>query len=238
MKLIYGLILGFSLHAYAWDTIQGSPPNQEVIKRIQAYLPEDPVIVEAGAYDGTDTAELAGLLPAAKIFTFEPVPELFEKTTAKLGSFSNIHAYNFALSDVTGKSNMYLSEFMNNPGTVSASSSLLPPTGHLTYASFVRFDRIIEVATTTLDDWANEAGITRVDLLKLDIQGNELDVMMASPKIFSSVKAVLTEVEFAEAYKDQYLFEDIKAWLEGQGFELDCLFVDCHWFGDALFIRK
>jgi FkbM family methyltransferase len=223
---------------YSWETIKGSPPNEQVIERIGSSLSDCPIIVEAGTYNGRDTAALASLLPCAQIFSFEPVPELFQKAKLALDSFENVFLYNAALSSQTGMSELYVSEFKDKPGFPGASSSLLRPTGHLTYAPFVTFNRKIEVSTTTIDDWAKANGISRIDLLKLDIQGNELDVMMASPDLLQSVSAILTEVEFVEAYKGQYLFEDIKAWLEQQGFELDSLFVQCNWFGDALFIRK
>ena len=240
MNIIYRVVVGLAIlqSVYAWDKVQGPPSNAEVCRRVQAYLSKNPVIIEAGTFDGTDTVELATLLPNAKIFTFEPVPELFDKSFHRVSAFSNITIYNLALSDTVGKAIMHLSEFNHNRGVVSASSSLLAPTGHLIYAPMISFDRKIEVSTTTIDDWAREHNISTIDLLKLDIQGNELNVLMASPHALSTVKAILTEVEFAEAYKDQYLFEDIKKWLEGQGFVLDCLFVDCSWFGDALFIRK
>ncbi|MBS0628201.1 MAG: FkbM family methyltransferase [Verrucomicrobia bacterium] len=225
-----------SLHG--WDVLQGAPPNKEVIRRIRSYLSDDPVIVEAGTYDAKDTLELRALLPRAKIFTFEPVPELFQKSAAKLASFPDIKIYNFALSDKVGFTDMYLSEFSHNPGVVTESSSLLVPTGHLIYASHVKFNHVIQVQTTTLDNWAKHYNVSNVDFLKLDIQGNELDVILSSPDILDSIKAILMEVEFKEAYKDQYLFEDIKIRLEALGFTLDCLFINCDWFGDALFIRK
>jgi len=243
------LLLGVSIHSlYAWDVIQGSPPNSDVVQRVQEYLSQDPVIVEAGTYDGKDTAQLSALLPSARIFTFEPVPELFQKSSENLSPFPNIKIFNLALSNITGQATMYLSEKKSKPGQISQSSSLLEPADHLIYAPIIQFNRKIIVSTTTLDDWARHNNIKKIDLLKLDIQGNELDVMMASPDIFRSVKAILTEVEFIEAYKGQHQFEQINAWLEEQGFELDCLFINCKWlgsqdvhapwFGDALFIRK
>lgn len=242
-------LLGIFINSlYALDVIQGSPPNSEIVRRVQEYLSQDPVVVEAGTYDGKDTAQLSALLPSAYIFTFEPVPELFQKSSANLSAFPNIKIFNLALSNTTGQATMYLSEKKSKPGQVSQSSSLLKPADHLIYAPLIEFNCETIVSTTTLDDWARHNDIKKIDLLKLDIQGNELDVMMASPDIFQSVKAILTEVEFTEAYKGQYQFEQINAWLEEQGFELDCLFINCQWFGsqdvhapwfgDALFIRK
>ena len=240
MRLILAfLIFGYSVHSvYGLDTISSPPANEEVVRRLRAILPENPIIVEAGTYDGQDTMELSRLLPKAKIYTLEPVPELFNKSVKRLESFSNIRIYNYALSDRTGVANMYLSEQKGTEGIVSMSSSLLAPKEHLDYSPDTLFKNIIEVQTTTIDDWAEKNSIAAIDVLKLDIQGNELNVLMASPKTMSTVKAILTEGEFVEAYEGQYLFEDIKTWMEDQGFELDTLFLAFGWFGDALFIRK
>ncbi|MBS0628577.1 MAG: FkbM family methyltransferase [Verrucomicrobia bacterium] len=233
------LILAFSAQSiYGFNTVNSPPPNNLVVERIKTFLSDTPVIVEAGTYDGQDTVELSKLLPEAQIYTFEPVPELFNKSAKRLESFNNIKIYNHALSDKTGKGTMYLSEQKGAAGIVSMSSSLLAPKEHLIYSPDTLFKNTIEVSTTTIDNWAEENNISTIDVLKLDIQGNELNVLMASPKILSTVKAVLIEVEFVEAYEGQYLFEEIKLWMEEWGFELDTLFNACGWFGDALFIRK
>ena len=41
---------------------------------IGRFIPADPVVVEAGAHDGTNTFEMAEFWPIATIHTFEPVP--------------------------------------------------------------------------------------------------------------------------------------------------------------------
>jgi hypothetical protein len=40
------------------------------------FLPEKPVIVEAGAHVGSDTIQMGSLRPKGNICAFEPVPEL------------------------------------------------------------------------------------------------------------------------------------------------------------------
>lgn len=219
------------------DVKHGAPANDDVVKRIKKHLPAKPIIVEAGAYDGADTIELSRLLPKAKIFSFEPIPELFAKASLAVKNHKKVHLYNYALSDRTGKAVIHTSEERQNPGIVSMSSSLLEPKEHLEYSHDTLFNKDIEVDTINLDEWAISVNLPRIDFLKLDIQGYELNVIKAAPKIFSTVKALLLEVEFVEAYKGQYLYQDIKNWLEAQGFELNCLYVNS-WFGDALFIRK
>jgi len=239
MKIFICLIAALGITSgYSYDTVIGHPPNAEILERAKAVLPENPVILEAGSYDGADTLELSALLPKGKIYTLEPVPELYEKTRKNLVNCSNVNVYNYALSGKSGPAKMYLSEEGYAPGVVSMSSSLLPPKEHLKYSDTL-FKKETVVDAITIDDWARQNGVQEISMLKLDIQGNELNVMMASPKIMENVKVILTEVEFVEAYEGQYMFEDIKNWLEARGFELNCLYMNgAGWFGDALFIRK
>src|SRR5690348_5136801 len=46
---------------------------------VQRYLPPSPVVVDCGAHDGTDTAEMAQRWPSARLYAFEPVPELYAR---------------------------------------------------------------------------------------------------------------------------------------------------------------
>lgn len=224
---------------YAFEVRIGPVPSKQIIDMFREFLPSNPIIVEGGGHDGTDAIEWAQLLPNAQIFVFEPVLEFFDQALLKFSGHQdfNIKAYNFALSHCTGSAELFLSAHKENLNVITMSSSLLPPKEHCLYAPEIIFNNKISVKTTTLDDWGVENGVQKIDVLKLDIQGNELNVMMASPKLMSTVKVIVTEVEFVEAYGGQYLFEDVQNWLENLGFELVALFEN-HWFGDALFIRK
>lgn len=97
------LILGCSVHSlYGYDRINSYPRNAEVLGRLKDFLPENPVIIEAGTYNAKDTIEISLLLPEAQIFTLEAVPSHFHESSQNLKSFSQIKIYNYALSDQTG----------------------------------------------------------------------------------------------------------------------------------------
>lgn len=209
----------------------------EVLALVTPYLPEDPIIVEAGAYDGSDSIIISEWWPQGMVHSFEPIPELYKKLSHKTQQSKSIITYQLALGDFVGIGSMYVSEEPWNLGIPSQSSSLLEPKDHLYYASTL-FTQKIDVVVKTLDIWAEEKNIDHVDFLWLDMQGYELNTLMASPKIMKTVKAILTEVEFVEAYKDQYLFEDVILWLESQGFVMIAKNDSYGWFGDALFVRS
>ena len=183
---------------------------------VARYLPENPVILEAGAYDGSESIVMSNKWSAATIYTFEPVPSLYNKLVLKTQNFPRIHTYQLALSDKIGSAQFYLSTAPWVSNEVSQSSSLLAPKDHLVHAPGVHFDNIINVLTTTIDAWAQEQKVNNIDLLWLDMQGYELQALKAAPKILKTVKAILTEVEFVEAYKDQPLYEEVKNGLKSR----------------------
>jgi FkbM family methyltransferase len=210
---------------------------REALDIVKKYLPENPVIFEAGAYDGNDTTEIAKFWPQCTIHAFEPIPELYRKLVKNTHYCPRIHTYELAVSDSVGTARMYVSEEPNAPNVPSQSSSLLAPKEHLKYSGTL-FKDTINVQTTTIDAWAEKNNIDHIDFMWLDMQGYELNALMASPNIMSTVKAVLTEIEFVEAYEGQYLFKDLRRWFESQGFELIAINNSYGWFGDALFVRK
>lgn len=171
---------------------------------IMQFLPKNPVILEAGAWNGADTVELAKLWPNSKIYAFEPIPEWYNIVKTKTKNFHYVTCYQLALSNKTGIAEFFLS---SNSGM---SSSLLKPEKHLEYAPKIKFDQSIIVKTITIDDWAKHEGVNRIDFMWLDIQGKEPEVLMASPKILKTVKVIYSEISREEMYKNQVLYENYK----------------------------
>lgn len=75
----------------------------------------------------------------------------------------------------------------------------------------------LQIQTTRLDDIE---GIERPDMLKLDIQGAELDVLRHGTKTLAHAVLVESEVEFLPLYQDQPLFGDMQVFMREQGFVL------------------
>lgn len=218
---------------------------------IQELLRCDPIIVEAGSYDGKDTQKLATTWPQATVHAFEPVPEIYELLKSNTAGYSNIHTYPYALigESFLKQSAEYSSQILSipfhrahhpkKPGKPSQAGSLLKPTGRLE-VSPITYPEIISVQGITLDAWAQRYRIDHVDLLWLDMQGVELDVLIACPQILKTVSVIHTEVQFIEAYEHQYTYWQVKLWLEGQGFEMigkDFKDTTSWFFGNALFKR-
>lgn len=73
-----------------------------------------------------------------------------------------------------------------------------------------------DVETVRLDEVIDEP----VHLLKLDVQGAELDVLRGAQRLLNTVLVIHAEVEFFPIYRGQPLFDAIFAFLIERGFEL------------------
>lgn len=209
----------------------------EALSIAYRYLPNNPIVIEAGAYEGVESVAIAKKWPEGQIYSFEPIPELYNRMTSTIKGYSNIKTYPYAIGDIVGNTTMYVSEYPSQPGVPSQSSSLLEPKEHLKYSD-VKFPKKISVPITTFDAWAKENKIDHVDLMWLDMQGYELNALKACPELLKTVKVLLTEVEHVEAYAGQPLFDEVKTWLEAQGFVLLARNYYIDWMEDALFVRK
>lgn len=77
-----------------------------------------------------------------------------------------------------------------------------------------------QIELTTLDAWAAEAGVPRVDVIKLDAQGAELDILRGARQLLGSVRFLEIEVELNPIYRGQPLFGDVDRFLREHDFVL------------------
>lgn len=241
-RLVLFTLISFVNISYA--VIRLSVENrQEVLDVVKRFLPDNPLILDAGAFDGTDTVAMAKMWPNGTLYAFEPVPQIYNWLTNNAKKCTNIHCFDVALSNKIGFQKFFLSEDPNNPGVNFQSGSLLAPKEHLNY-SHIEFKKETIVPTITIDKWAEENHVPRIDMMWLDLQGMELDVLKSSPNILSTVKVIYTEVEFVEAYTGQGMYEDIRAFLLAQGFVEYAKNFEAPgkggwgWFGDVMFVRE
>lgn len=182
------------------------------------FLPENPVILAAGSYDGEDALNMSQVWPKSTIHTFEPIPLLFLKTKAKTFNCKNITCYQMALSNQSGRAQLYISSDPEND--ISRSSSLLEPKEHLKLYPDVKFNKSIEVQTINLDEWSQLNNINHVDMMWLDMQGAELDALKGAPNLLKTVKVVFIKIALLETYKNVPHYAVVRSWLESKGFTM------------------
>lgn len=223
MKLIYSL-----MRRAAKLTGENIP-----LSYIALFLPPAPVVVDAGAHNGSETVQMSLLWPRGTIYAFEPVPAVFRQLEANTRHLPNIRRFQVALAGVDADLTMHVSS-----GGTDASSSLLAPKSHLAVNPHVVFEEQVTVPALTLDTWAEQNQCPQIDFLWLDMQGGELAAMQAAPRLLATVQAVHLEVTTAELYENNPLYPEVRAWLESQGFRLETEALGDTTGGNAFFVRR
>lgn len=186
-----------------------------VLDIVKRKIPSNPIIIEAGAHIGSDSGRFAQLWKDAKIYAFEPVPDVYSQLVENTSQYKNIKTVPLALSDKNVKTKMFVSS-----GRSDASSSLLAPKEHLDVHPDVLFNNTIDVETITLDDFCLKNNISHIDFMWLDMQGYELPMLMAAKNMISKISVIYSEVSLIETYEGVSTYQKYKEWMEGEGFKV------------------
>jgi len=209
---------GLSHPVQAWRYLQ----HRDTIpyETCARHLPANPVIVEAGAYDGSNTRDFCRFWPACQVYAFEPVPSAYERLLKVAAEFVNrIHPQKMALGRRTETSEMYVSVTGRSGG--EQSSSLLAPASTRQEFPFVDFHKeTIPVQVTRLDAWAAGKNVNRVDFLWLDLQGMELAALEGCGELLSTVSAIHCEVQNVLLYAGAPLYPEVFSFLKRHGFRV------------------
>jgi FkbM family methyltransferase len=152
---------------------------------------DNPVVLDVGANAGSYSREVVAINPSASVFAFEPHPRTFERLVVNVGTCRNIHPVHRAIGDVSGRHKLY--DRSSGCGTTHASFFHDVIEGiHNVQASECEVDVI------TLDEFIEEQQLTRVDLLKIDTEGYELNVLKGGGKAIRSGIFKVIQFEFNE----------------------------------------
>jgi len=169
-------------------------------------------VFDIGANKGQVSDELKELYRPNFFALVEPIPCLADLLRKKQYA-SKQKIFECALGANAG-----VSDF--NVIASSPSSSLLQIAPNLEEV----FDKPMNVEEKTkvnirmLDEIFNECNVPTIDLLKIDVQGYELEVLKGGETALQNTQVIVCEVLFFHHYEKQAMFEDIYAFLIERGF--------------------
>jgi len=167
----------------------------------------DPVILDIGCNDGTDSLAFLDAMPGASIYCFEPDPRAIARFRGRVSN-PQIHLTTCALGDRVGETIFHGSsgippERQRRPGAPhycllpewDLSGSIAKPTGHLSFSPWVTFpeDRRFTVQLTTLDRWMNGHNLPHIDFIWMDVQGYESSVIRGATESLSITRHLYME---------------------------------------------
>ncbi len=174
------------------------------------------VIYDIGANVGTWTLLAKALFPSAEIHAFEPLPQHVEQFRLKTIALPDVHLHEIGLGATTSEMSMRITDF-------SDASSLLP----LTDVGRRQWDleQIDEfpIRVERLDCWISENAQRMPDLIKLDVQGFELEVLKGAVDALLNARAVILEASFQNFYEGQCRVDQLVTALADSGLHLHAI---------------
>ncbi len=171
-------------------------------------------VVDVGAHRGQFTLLMAGLCPGAAIFAFEPLIEPYRKLIEVTSGFSGVRAFNAAIGPEHASVTMNVAERDDSSAFLPITGlqeQIFPKTGH---------QRTVDVRMAPLGDFLDGRQLARPSLLKIDVQGFELEVLKGSKDQLDRFDVIYVEASFLELYQGQPLAHDVIAALAAERFRL------------------
>jgi FkbM family methyltransferase len=175
------------------------------------------VIFDVGANKGGTYQLFRSLFPQAAIYAFEPDPRVYTKLKAKSEGDAQAHLQQMAVSDRNAELEFHVTG-------ASEMNSLLAPLAGTDEATQVL--EKIKVQSVTLDDFTTQRGISRIDLLKMDIQGAEIQALEGARGLLGrfAIDCLYLELCFSAGYEGAASATDIIAYLAARSYRVSCLY--------------
>jgi FkbM family methyltransferase len=207
LQSLHAAVLKFTLYAMGIGYSEHSDRNGErrwlgELHRRLAELSRRAVIFDVGANVGDYAHEVSEVFGnRAEIHCFEPSRATFEELSKRTAKIEGVVLNQLGVGSSTTTATLY------TDGDGSTLASLYP-------RDLERFDRTMDqtesIELVSVDDYCHNRSIERIDLLKLDIEGNELEALRGASQMIEEGRIDYIQLEFgATTLAARVSFHDI-----------------------------
>ena len=195
-------------------------------KRILKYLLKLDIdkIIDVGAHKGDFLEKMLEIEKVNSFYAFEPQKDIFGELSKRFSENSKIKLFNFAVDKEISNKKLQI----NKLSMTSSLAELNEKSLYLKLKNFLLFSKSnfvneYEVKTNTIDNIFKDINLKKT-LLKIDVEGFELNVVQGSLIKLKEIPLILMENQFGNHYKNNN-FNDVKNLLLKQNFVIIKKFV-------------
>lgn len=187
----------------------------ETLETVGNYLPEQATLLDIGAHKGLFAQGANLFFKLRETICFEPNQALHPQIASATSAF-NTKVEHLALSDKEGEIQFFLHQDDSMNSTVEADKDLLREEFPWDNPDHLQATR---VPTMTLDQYVERNGLgDRRFFIKIDTQGNELDILRHAEKTLAQTAVIVAEFMFLNPYQSSYSFMDLVSFMESHNF--------------------
>jgi len=176
-----------------------------VLEYINKRLPRDtPVVVfDVGANTGLYSTEIVQRFAAnLRLYAFEPSRETYRSLAQRMSAYQNVECFNFGFGDREEATTLYT--WAGMPGLSSVYDRFHFQNNGLHGEHAHKSEETVRL--TTIDDFCVERNIERIALLKLDVEGHELNILRGAADLIHSNGIDFVQFEFGGSNVDSRTF--------------------------------
>jgi len=164
----------------------------------------DFVVFDVGAHRGDYVEEALRVVDGRlRAFSFEPQDACFEILRARYGSEPRVSLHKIAISKQVGVAELFFAEQGESYASLCRQSDVQ------TKAQNVR--------VTTVDQFCHENGVGRIQILKIDTEGQEMEVLQGASRMIQEGRIDFIQFEFGDTFlHTPYHFVDIWDYLSNR----------------------
>ena len=195
-------------------------------------------IIDIGAHRGEFLEKMLKIERVNFFYAFEPQKKIFNELSEKFSNNKKVTLYNFAMDkEITNKKlKINKLSMTSSLAEINEKSFYLKIKNFLTFSKS-NFEDEYEIQTNTVDKIFENISLQKA-LLKIDVEGFEMNVIEGSQMKLKEIPFILLENQFGNHYKNNN-FKDIINILLKQNFEIykKFIFPTLH-YQDILFKKR
>jgi len=230
--IVKSLFRLLGIHAFSWNNMPWGISLDRDLQRIHSDI-SSPVLIDVGANIGQTALRFHKALPDSKIWCFEPVPDTYRVLFDRTRHISGISCEECAVGSYNGQ--VWMTAGENSEENKMVLDVKCGQVGQ------------VQVNVITIDSFLDEKKIVRVELLKTDCEGFDLDALKGAELSLSSgvIKSVMCEVTLNEK-SFHSSFHELDEFLRSKGFYFLAFYDYGGWghfhsegqFHNALWLRR
>ena len=177
-------------------------------------------IFDIGAHKGETIKFFFKNFEFEKIYSFEPIPETFELLKKNINLLSNFKKKKIVLENSavgSAETKISIKQMVESSSStirdINQNSKYFNKKKRLLYSSKDDFFKKIDVNQITLNKYTKINSIEKIDFLKIDTEGYELDVLIGLENKIEKVRFILFEHHYHDMIRKNYTFSDINYFL-------------------------